>query len=101
MDTPVKRAGYAVFVVGAGVFVIATVLFSFIEFRPGHWGNVFEGLFYGWPLEFFRDLFGYSGREYRPFVLGGLIIAAIGCLFSVAYDSTVGRLAHWIKAGNR
>src|SRR5258706_10170103 len=99
INTPIKRFGYVVLLVGIIILASSLVHFGIFVFRSGGWGNYLTAAFHG-PQEFFGDLFGYRGRRYIPYLVGGFIIGAAGYLLSYGYDATIARLVRWIRTGH-
>ncbi len=100
LNTPIKRFGYLLLILGSSIAIISLLTFSFYEFLPGYWDNFLYGLFIGWPSEFVEELFKYkyTGR-YRQIIGISVGLASIGFLLSIAYDKTVGIIATWIRTG--
>lgn len=89
LDTPFKRLGFIVLVVGVICSLVGIVQLGHMTSRLGrlldYWGQA---------LMFDR----YVYRQ-APFALFGPYIAAFGLLMSFLYDKTLKRLAQWISAG--
>jgi len=100
INSPGKRLGYVAFVTGIASASVSLALFLIGEFHPGYWGNVWEGVFFGWPQQFWRDWNYSSNAEYRRFCYGGAGIGILGWLFSYGYDATMGRLVRWVRTGS-
>ncbi len=99
LDTPTKRVGYILLLLGVGITITSILIFSVIKFRPGYWGRgYFYSIFIGWPTEFIDDFMDQG--IYRKVFFLGVCLSVIGFMISFAYDSTLGRLLHWIKTGN-
>lgn len=100
LNSPTKRLGYVALLTGLASASISLGVFLFVEFTPGYWGNIWHGLFFGWPRQFWRD-WNYSDvATYRRFCYGGLTLAVLGWLFSYGYDDTIGNVVRWIRTGS-
>ena len=100
INTPGKRLGLLALTLGASATVVSLLLFIVLEFRAGYWGDVWQGLFFGWPEQFWRNWNNRHESGYRNFCYGGAILATVGWSFSYGYDATLNRFVRWVRTGS-
>ena len=96
-DTPLKRIGYLLFIVGLPI-TIGSLMHFFHDFRPGQYGNPWRGIFLGWPNQISREIRHY---EHRQVLLSGIGLMTVGWMLSYGYNRLLGKLVQWIRVGRR
>lgn len=91
LNTPLKRVGFIILLCGLLVLVVGL-------FQIADGAYKLADIFSNWIESVFFER--YSFRRY-PVACYGTWIALIGLLLSFLYDKTLGRLAGWIRVGNR
>lgn len=92
LDTPVKRLGGLALAVGAVLLVIGLL----IAFAEANRYRTLESVASQW-----WDSITHTGRSSRRIwaLTWGTYLVGAGVLFSIAYDSTIGRLVGWVRTG--
>jgi hypothetical protein len=86
LDTPIKRIGFIVLVIGLSITITGALIDSENHYR------------YKW--YHFLESFDTSYKRYYDYlIIYGSLISVIGLFTSFLYDSTIKKILHWVING--